>query len=155
MNRRKIDVMMSSILILSSLVILTSDRLVDGGMETDLGSMFLPRIVACFIIALALMIGCSSLYKMISHASLAQAEVISFTGMLGILCYVGLLLIYWFSMPYVGFIISTSVVMFAVSWLLQGRNIVVILLLSIILPLVVYYGSSSLLRLELPVWSIT
>ena len=50
MDRRKIDVAMTSFLIVMSLIILISDDLVQGGVETDLGSMFLPRIVAIAII---------------------------------------------------------------------------------------------------------
>lgn len=155
MNRRKIDVIMSSILILVSVIILTSDRLVEGGMETDLGSMFLPRVVACFIMAFSLTIGISSLYKLIAQTAMADTEVINLRGLLGVACYIGLLLIYWFSMPYLGFIVSTIVVMFAVAWLLQGRNVAVISMLSIAMPLILYYGSISLLRVELPVWSIS
>ncbi|MCW8884463.1 MAG: hypothetical protein OQK12_04290, partial [Motiliproteus sp.] len=61
MDRRKIDVVLSTFLIIASLIILTNDNLAEGGAESDLGIMFLPRIVAGLIIIFASTIAIQSL----------------------------------------------------------------------------------------------
>lgn len=84
MNRRKLDVAFSSILIIVSLIILTSDGLVEGGMETDLGSMFLPRIVAGFILIFSATIGIQSLIRIFKGVALNGLERVDTEGFLGI-----------------------------------------------------------------------
>ncbi|MBQ0783899.1 MAG: tripartite tricarboxylate transporter TctB family protein, partial [Amphritea sp.] len=64
MDRRIIDIGFSTFLIIVSLIILTNDNLVEGGAESDLGSMFLPRVVAGLIILFAATIAIQSLRKL-------------------------------------------------------------------------------------------
>lgn len=155
MNRRKIDFAFSSLLIIASLVILSSDKLVEGGMETDLGSMFLPRIVAVFIIFFSAMIGIPSLFKLIRKTPLGGLERIDTTGFIGIGIYIAILAAYWLAMPYVGFLVATPFAMFGIAILLEGRNWPVLAAVSTIIPLVVYYGSSAFLRVFLPPWALS
>ena len=155
MDRRKIDVVVATILIIASIIILTNDNLSDGGVETDLGSMFLPRIVAAFIIFFSATIGIQSLLKLKKGAELEGPERIEIDGFLGVNIYVGIFIAYWFLVPYVGFLLVTPFVMFGIAVLLGGRNWVPITLVSVITPVLIYYGSYYDLRVFLPTWSLT
>jgi putative tricarboxylic transport membrane protein len=155
MNRRKIDVVVCSALIIASLIIFSNDTLAEGGVETDLGSMFLPRIVAGFIILFSAMIGIPSLAKLLNKTPLGGLEHIDTEGFFGIGIYIAILIAYWLAMPHVGFLIATPFAMFGIAWLLEGRNWFAMTALSIITPLVVYFGSSFFLRIALPSWTLS
>ncbi len=155
MDRRKIDIVMTSILIIASIIILTNDGLSEGGVETDLGSLFLPRIVAGLIIVFSATIGIQAILKLHRKAELEAVEKISTDGFLGVNIYVGIFIAYWFLVPYLGFLLTTPFVMFAIAVLLNGRNWLAIGAMSIITPLLIFYGSIHFLRVYLPTWSIT
>ena len=155
MNRRKLDVVFSSILIIVSIVILTNDGLVEGGVETDLGSMFLPRIVAGFILLFSANIGIGSLLRMYKGTALNGLERIDTEGFLGIGIYIFIFATYWLVVPHVGFLVATPLAMFAIAILLGGRQWFAITAVSVITPVVVYYACINLLRVYLPTWSLT
>ena len=155
MDRRKIDIVITSFLIIVSLIILTNDGLSEGGVETDLGSLFLPRIVAALIIMFSITIGIQAILKLHRKAELEAVENISTNGFLGVNIYVGIFIAYWFLVPYLGFIITTPFVMLAIAVLLGGRNWLVLGAMSIITPLIIFYGSIQYLRVYLPTWSLT
>ncbi len=155
MDRRKIDVVLSTLLILMSLGILTSDNLVEGGAETELSSMFLPRIVAVLIILFAGTIAIKSLRKLLSGAEKQSHEIIMTDGFSGIFLYIGIFVAYWFSVPYVGFMVATPFVMLSVAFLLGGRNWLTLIPLSIITPVLIYYGALNFLRVFLPTWTLS
>ena len=153
MDRRKIDVGMASILIAISLLILTDDSLVEGGVETELGSMFLPRIVAFCIMLLAATIGIGSLRRLTSGAETEEGEIIDVKGFDGVLIYILIFALYWFAVPYVGFLVATPFAMFAIAYLLGGRNWIPIILMSVLTPIVLFYLCREFLRVFLPTWS--
>lgn len=153
MDRRKIDVGMTSLLIIISLIILVDDGLVEGGVETDLGSLFLPRIVAVCIILISASIGIQSLRKLSAKAPFEEDEKINAEGFKGVGIYVLTFVFYWFAVPYVGFMIATPFAMFSIALLLGGRNLVPILLMSIITPISIFYLCREFLRVFLPTWS--
>ncbi len=155
MDRRKVDIVVMTMLIIASIIILTNDNLSQGGAETELGSLFLPRIVAGFIICFSLFIGASSLSKLLKKDTLTTSESISLSGFWGVNIYVALFIGYWFLVPVVGFLLITPFVMFAVAYLLGGRNWVPIITMSIIVPILVFYGSVHFLRVFLPTWSLS
>ena len=155
MNRRKLDVAFSSILIIVSLIILTSDGLVEGGMETDLGSMFLPRIVAGFILLFSATIGIQSLIRIYKGVALNGLERIDTEGFRGIGIYVAIFIVYWLVVPHVGFLVATPFALFGIAVLLGGRQWIRITAVSLITPVVVYYACSNLLRVFLPPWALT
>lgn len=154
MNRRKVDVVLSAVLITVSLIILTNDGLVEGGMETELGSMFVPRIIAFFILLFSGTIGFQSLMKMRKHEELAFVEHIDTTGFGGVALYFGIFILYWFAVPYVGFIVATPFTIFSVAYLLGGRKLLPIGIIAIVTPILIYYGCSQYLRVFLPTWSL-
>ncbi len=154
MDRRKIDVVISTCLILMSLIILTNDGLSEGGVETDLGSLFLPRIVAGLIIIFSATIAIQSILKLKRNADINEEDIISTEGFMGVNIYIGIFILYWLAVPYIGFLIATPFVMFAVSYLLGGRSWFAMTAMSIVVPLIVFYGANHFLRVFLPIWSL-
>lgn len=154
MNRRKVDVVLSAVLLTVSTIILTNDNLVEGGMETELGSMFVPRVIAFFILIFAGTIGVQSLVKIRKNEKLAVEEHIDTMGFGGVALYFSIFILYWLAVPYVGFIVATPFTIFSVAYLLGGRSWLSIGSISIITPILVYYGCSQYLRVFLPTWSL-
>jgi hypothetical protein len=155
MDRRKVDVVVMTMLMIVSIIILTNDNLSDGGVETELGSLFLPRIVAGFIIAFSLFVGSSSLFKLLQKEQMSDVETISLSGFFAVNIYIAIFIAYWFLVPLVGFLFITPLVMFAVAILLGGRDWLPMIAVSVIVPLLVFYGSSHFLRVFLPTWSFS
>jgi hypothetical protein len=153
MDRRKIDVVLSTFLIIVSLIILTNNNLVEGGAESDLGSMFLPRVVAGLIILFSATIAIQSLMKLSKGTKIEDLELISTDGFSGIFIYIGIFIVYWLAVPYVGFLVATPFIMIAVAILLGGRNWVPIIAMSVITPVLIDYGSKEFLRVYLPTWA--
>ena len=154
MNRRYIDVVLCSALIIGAILILTLDGLAQGGVETLLGSMLMPRIVAGLILIFAAMIGVSSLRQILADTPLAPQEWVDTNGLGGVLIYLAIFVAYWWFMPMVGFVVATSIAMFAIATLLGGRSWLAMACVSIILPLVTFYGCRELIRVYLPEWSL-
>src|SRR5690625_7919955 len=57
MQKHKSDLLLATLLWVASLYILLFDDFIEGGLETDLGSLFLPRAAALVVAVLALFIG--------------------------------------------------------------------------------------------------
>ena len=138
-----------------SLIILTNDGLVEGGMETELGSMFVPRVISICILLFSGTIGVQALLKMRKKEELALVEHIDTVGFGGVALYFCIFILYWLAVPYVGFIVATPFTIFSIAYLLGGRNWVPIGILSIVTPLLIYYGCSQYLRVFLPTWSLS
>lgn len=155
MNRRKIDVGLSAILITVALIILTNDNLSQGGMETELGSMFVPRLVAVFIILFSGIIGAQALYQLRAGNELSDTEYIDTNGIVGVGIYFSIFIFYWLVVPHVGFLVATPFIVIAVSYLLGGRSWIPMIAISVAISLFIYYGSSQYLRVFLPTWSLT
>lgn len=154
MDRRKIDVMMASGLIAISVIILTNDNLVQGGVETELGSLFLPRIVAACILIISALIGVDSLRRLRADAPYEEGEVINTEGFDGVIIYVLTFVFYWIAVPYFGFVVATPFAMFSIAYLLGGRNWIPIILMSLITPITIFYLCREFLRVFLPTWSL-
>lgn len=155
MDRKKIDVILSAVLITASLIILINDNLVEGGMETELGSMFIPRVIAVCVILLAGTIGIESLLKLRKGDSPDLNERIDTTGFIGVGLYFTIFILYWLAVPYLGFIVSTPPVIISIAYLLGGRKPLPIGITAILTPILIYYGCSQYLRVFLPTWSLS
>ncbi len=155
MNRRKIDVGLSAILITVSMIILTNDNLTKGGMETELGSMFLPRLIAVCIILFSGTLGAQSLVKLRKRKKLEITEYIDTAGFVGVGIYFSIFILYWLAVPHLGFLVATPFTVFAVACLLGGRSWIPMIAISIITPLLIFYGCSQYLRVFLPTWSLS
>lgn len=154
MDRRKIDIYLSTFLIIISAIILTDNNLVEGGAESNLSSMFLPRFAACLIIIFSLTIAIQSLMKLTKHTEITANEIIPTEGLSGVFIYIGILITYWIAMLYLGFLISTPFIMIAVAVLLGGRRWGSIITMSIATSLIIFYGSKIFLRVYLPTWTL-
>lgn len=154
MDRRKIDVVVSTFLIIVSVIILTNDNLVEGGAESDLGIMFLPRVVAGLMLIFAATIAIQSFSKLSKGAELEGPELIVTDGFRGIFIYIGIFVAYWLAVPHLGFMVTTPFIMLAVAVLLGGRNWIPIITMSVITPVLIYYGSREFLRVYLPTWTL-
>ncbi|GEM_PF-1892390 len=154
MNRRKIDVGLSAILMTISTIILTRDDLAEGGMETELGSMFLPRVIAVFIILFSGTLGAQALLALKKGSPLKACEHIDTAGFLGVGIYFGIFTFYWLIVPYLGFMVATPFIVFAIAYLLGGRRWIPMTALSVLTPVFIYYGCSQYLRVFLPTGSI-
>lgn len=154
MDRRKIDVVLSTFLIIASVIILTNDNLAEGGADSEMGILFLPRIVAGLMILFAGTIAIQSFMKLAKGAEQEGQEVISTEGFSGIFAYIGIFVAYWLAVPYLGFMVTTPFVMLAVAILLGGRNWIPIVAVSVITPVLIYYGSREFLRVYLPTWTL-
>lgn len=155
MDRRIIDVVFSSFLIIASMVILTNNQLVEGGVETELGSMVLPRVVAVAIMLFSAMIGIPSLINLLKKAAPGPLDHVNVNGFMGIAIYVAILAAYWYGMPRIGFLFATPVAMFAIAVLLGGRNWLVMTAVSVVVPTLVYFGCNHFLRVFLPAWTLS
>ncbi|MGH1427382.1 MAG: tripartite tricarboxylate transporter TctB family protein [Arenicella sp.] len=156
MDRRKIDVVVTSLLIMGGIIILTNDNLSSGGIEaTSLGSLFLPRLVAIFLIVFSAFIGLQSLMKIRTKQVQLDDEKISLAGFMGVNIYVALFIAYWFLTPYVGFLIATPFIMLAIAFLLGGKNWWAMIAVSLITTCLVFYGCKHFLRVFLPTWSLS
>lgn len=155
MDRRKIDVVLSAILITICTIILVNDNLAQGGMETELGSMFLPRLIAVFIILFSGTLGAQALVKLRKGGPLDDAEHIDTTGFIGVGFYFSIFIFYWLIVPHVGFLVATPFIVVAVSYLLGGRRWIPMIVISILISFFIYYGCSQYLRVFLPTWSLS
>lgn len=154
MNRRYLDVGVGSALITASILILTLEGLAKGGVETELGSMFMPRMVAGFILIFSALIAIPSLRQILTGDPLAPQEAIRTNGLGGVVIYIGIFAAYWWFLPIVGFIFATPVAMFIIAVLLGGRSWLTMALVSIILPVLIFYGAREMIRVYLPEWSL-
>lgn len=153
MSRRHLDVGLCSVLVVISLVILLADGLAQGGVETQLGSMLMPRLVAVLIILLSLAIGVPSLRSIMIDRPLLPAERIDTSGLDGVLIYFAIFAAYWWALPTVGFLVATPFVIFSIAVLLGGRSWGSMVAMSVITPLLIFYGCRDLIRVYLPEWS--
>lgn len=154
MDKRKAELITSLFLILISIFILVNDNLVQGGVETDLGSMFLPRFIAIVIILFSTAIGFKSFKEILKEKKASGDDLISLEGYSGIFLYLGAVFMYWLIMPYIGFMLSTVLVMAFVSFLLGGRNWLVIIIMSLVVSISIDYGSKEFLHVYLPAWNL-
>lgn len=155
MSRHKIDVWLSAILITVSIIILTNDNLTKGGMETELGSMFLPRVIAVFLILFSGTLGAQALVKLRRREPLSYTEYIDTTGFRGVGIYFSIFILYWLAVPHIGFLATTPFIVLAVGYLLGGRSWIPMIVVSIAISLFIYYGCSQYLRVFLPTWSLS
>lgn len=155
MDKPRVDAAFASAVILIAILILSNDALVEGGAQTELGPLFLPRIVASVMILLSLGIGLPALLRILRRPGTVRSPLGGAGDAVGVSLYLAILLIYWAAMPWVGFMVATPAAMLAIGWLLGARKWAPMLTISLITPLVIDYGSRAFLRVFLPVWSLS
>ena len=154
LDKRKAEFFVSLLLMFFSIFILVSDELVEGGVETDLGSMFLPRFVAVIIIIFSLSIGVNSLKEMKKEKEINSNNYISLKGYSGIFLYLLSVFAYWLIMPYMGFMVSTILVMIFIAFLLGGKKWHKIIIIFSFIAISINYGTKEFLHVYLPAWNL-
>lgn len=154
LDKRKAELAASILIIIISAFIILNDNLVEGGVETDLGSMFLPRFLACIMIFLSLFMGFGAIKKIIKERAVSENETIDLNGFSGIFYYVSILVLYWLLMPYIGFMVSTFLVMLSVAFLLGAKSWVKIVIMSLVISVMINYGAKEFLYVYLPTWNL-
>ena len=117
--------------------------------------MSVPRVIAFLIHIFSPTIGAQAIFKMRKKEELALVEHIETKGFWGVAIYFGIFILYWLLTPHFGFILTTPFVIASIAYLLGGRSWIPIGILSIVTPILIYYGCSLYLRVFLPTWSLT
>ncbi len=99
--------------------------------------------------------GRSALVKLRKGTKLEITESIDTTGFVGVGIYFLIFILYWLTVPHLGFLIATPFTVFAVAYLLGGRSWIPMIAISITTPVFIFYGCSQYLRVFLPTWSLS
>lgn len=150
MDKRKAEIYISLFLIIISMVILVNDNLVEGGVESDLGSLFLPRVVAVILIALSLSMGMKAINEIKKEKRVNAENLINKEGFSGVFIYLAIIFFYWLSMPYIGFLISTIITMLLVAKLLNAQQWLKVIAMTLIVAVSINYGAKEFLHVYLP-----
>lgn len=144
-----------TIAILFSLFLMNIEKFVYGGIPGSISPVLLPKLIVALIVVLSIiMIGTTILNKnkKSAHSTIIDKAIDGDEGVNQklIVIYISILLLYLLSLYVFGFILSTPLVMFAIMFLLGGRNMKVILPLVLISPLLFYYLCYHFLKVILP-----
>ena len=153
MERNKIDIIIGIVLCVFSLSFyMFAYEMIDGGMESELGSMFMPRLLFFSIFLLSILMIVNAFKNINKHNKQAvsnKREYLNTQGYSNIFKYSAVVFVYWLLMPIFGFMITTPLMMFSVMYLLLARNWLtmacVSIALSIALNYICYYGLRVLL----------
>ena len=147
MQRRTIELTVMFLLVLVSLSILFLGKsMVDGGMESGMSPLFLPRIIAVLMLVFCTM----GIYEAVKKQGAGGLE----TDLVSVAKHIGIFFIYFFVLPYIGFMVATSVMMFVIMYQMGGRNLLVMAVVSISGSVIIYYAGYHLLKVLLPVGSL-
>lgn len=158
-----VDVITSVVLLAAGLFFFAAmDKYVDEGLPAQISPLVFPRFVTVITLlgALALLVesvrelramragrmDTDALAEPLLEADLEEAEESS----KGFYLYIAILVAYYFAFDILGFLLTTPLVMLAVSRLLGGRRILVSLLLFIAFTLVVDQTFFRVLKMALP-----
>ena len=137
-------------------------RFVYGGVETKLGSLFFPRFAIISIAVLSLLLTCFAVLEITNKFSLGvilkkekspvsqqtSAEEHSWKKAF---LYIVMLFGYLLLLYSLGFLVSSPLMIFSVMLLFGGRRLKLMIPLSIIVPLLIYYGCYHYMKVFLPV----
>lgn len=157
MSKPKLELCFALVMIGMSMFILFSDNLVEGGIETDLGSLFLPRVVAVIMVFLSVMIARTSLNSIIVQRKTQHHEVIDLEGFSGVFLYIFTMVAYWLALSYFGFVLSTLAAMLFVAYIFGARGVkawIKVVLMSAVVTFGVDYGAKEFLRVYLPPFNL-
>ena len=152
---RKVDLTIGiTIAILFSLFLMNIEKFVYGGIPGSISPVLLPKLIVALIVVLSIMIGTTILNKnkKSAHSTIIDKAIDGDEGVNQklIVIYISILLLYLLSLYVFGFMLSTPLVMFAIMFLLGGRNMKVILPLVLISPPLFYYLCYHFLKVILP-----
>ena len=154
---RKVDLFIGTISSIIFLFFLMNiDKFVYGGIPGSISPVLLPKLITMLIVFLSIIMVGISLFKNNNIKDNINKKVKSLTdedqivSQKFIALYIGILFSYFLLLYLFGFMLSTPFVMFAIMFILGGRNMKVILPLVIICPPLLYYLCYHFLRVMLP-----
>lgn len=158
MQKHKSDLLLATLLWVASLYILLFDDFIEGGLETDLGSLFLPRAAALVMGFLALFIGVPAIKAMRAERTHNkpiddQQDEEQEGSLLWPLLYIAALIGYWFMLPYLGFVVSTILVVFFVAYIFNcstAADWLKVLIISLVIAFGLDYVTQKFLKVYLP-----
>jgi hypothetical protein len=147
--------------LLSTLFLLTMHHFVSGGIKTEVGSLIFPQFTIASISLLSLILAIfgylRTTEKFSSRFKSGEDELhrgttnaVEKMNRNRIILYVFLLFGYFLMLYFLGFLISTPVILFLAMVLLRGQNLKVMISLSIVTALVIYYSAYYFMRVMLP-----
>jgi hypothetical protein len=162
MNKNIEDLLIGIVLLLlSTLFLLTMHHFVHGGMKTEVGSLIFPQFTIASILFLSLILAIFGYLRTTKKFSSrfkskedefrrGTTDAVEKMNRSRIILYVFLLFGYFLMLYFLGFLISTPVILFLAMLLLGGQNFKVMIPLSIVTPLVIYYSAYYLMGVMLP-----
>ena len=138
------------------LFLINIDTFVYGGIPGTISPVLLPKLITTVILLLSLIMVGTSLFKNKNLNDTVNKKVEAVTdddevvNQKFIALSIGILFSYFLLLYVFGFMLSTPFVMFAIMFILGGRNMKVILPLVIICPPSLYYLCYHFLRVMLP-----
>jgi len=162
MQKHKSDLLLATLLWVASLYILLFDDFIEGGLETDLGSLFLPRAAALVVAVLALFIGGPAIKAL--RAEHGQSDHVADQqgqpqteenegSLLWPMLYIVALIAYWFALPILGFVLSTILVVFFVAYIFNCNTALdwlKVLVISLVISFGLDYVTQKFLKVYLP-----
>lgn len=142
----------SVVLILSSLgmFIVKSNNL--DAMGYHYGPDFFPSLVLWLMISLSAILSIKSLYLLYSQRKKGlKNPAITFNKnlVLKVLAFIALTISYAFAFVNIGFFVSTTILLFFVQILYGNRNLLKISIMSIALPIILYFVFNGLFKIPL------
>lgn len=144
----------------SFLFMLNMHKYVYGGVQSSVGPLFFPKFVMTLVVALSLLLVGMEFFKKKKEAvppSALQPEGVKEAGgeeeevnNWNIVIYLGILFGYMAMLHFIGFLISTPIVMMAVAIILKGRNYITMTLMSIFFSVTLYYVALKMMKIILP-----
>ena len=147
----KTDIVLGLIIFCACLpFLIVMPQFVSGGASSITSPLSFPRFVIGIAVALSfLLIVAACLYPKKEERKDVDLED-DRRQALNILLYIGILFLYLGMLNNVGFMISTPIILLMVARLLQGRNFLILLPLSIFFSVGLYYVALKLMKVMLP-----
>lgn len=125
-------------------------QFVSGGASSVTSPLSFPRFVISIVVALSLVLVITSYFWPKKHEKERLSATEARHRNIYIPLYIAILFLYLVLLHYVGFLISTPVIMLMVAFLLQGRNFITLTVGSIIFTVGLYYVALKLMKIMLP-----
>lgn len=162
-KRNKADLFVGLLLFVSSFIfLLTMHRFVYGGTQSAVGPLFFPRFIITIVVLLSFIQivlafihpGTKQSRETTANSGSSQpkapAEDEAETSNQNIVIYIGILFLYLAMLHWLGFMVSTPVIMTCVAYILNGRNFAVFIPMSVGFSVALYYIALKLMKIMLP-----
>jgi|SRR5699024_1001970 len=138
-SKHQLDIFLSIVLILLSVLIFFTSQ----GMPPDAGGF--PKFLSLFLGVCALILLITSLKKNKIIKIKADKKAIFVFLLITIT-----LIIYYIALIYLGFIISSIILVFSILYIFEAANVIKNLIISVLIVMVIYYIFHKLLNVPLP-----